>query len=153
MKTIIISIMVCVFIVASGFQAFGEEWTAEQKEVWKAVETDGELFKKGDVEGIMSLRHNDVLIWWSGKKVPYDKELLRNGYQSFIDFDKPQKWEINPLAIKIIGNMAIVFYSYKYSGNILAEHSRTMETWIKQDNKWLKLGGMDASCKELPPCQ
>ncbi len=153
MRTIIISTFVFFFIVASGFQAFGEEWTAEQKEVWKAVETDGELFKKGDLEGLLSLRHDDVLIWWSDKKIPLDKESIRIGYQSFINYDKPVNWEINPLAIKIIDNTAIVFYSYKYSGNILSGSSRAMETWIKQDNKWLKLGGLDASCGTLPPCQ
>ena len=38
MKLTMISIFVCVFIVASGFQAIGEEWTAEQKEVWSVVE-------------------------------------------------------------------------------------------------------------------
>jgi len=26
-----------------------------------------------------------------------------------------------------------------------------METWIKSDNKWLKLGGLNASCDKLPP--
>jgi hypothetical protein len=38
MKYIIISMLVCIFIVASGFQAFGEDWTSEQKEVWSVVE-------------------------------------------------------------------------------------------------------------------
>ena len=60
MKSIIISIVVCVFIVASGFQALGADWTSEQKSVWKAVETDGELFKKGDVKGTIQLRWGEA---------------------------------------------------------------------------------------------
>ena len=50
MKSIIIFITVCVFVVASGLHAFGEEWTAEKKEVIETVRAIWEAFKDGDVE-------------------------------------------------------------------------------------------------------
>ena len=148
----VVSIVICGMFLLLSAQAFGQEWTAEQKEVWKAVETDIELFKKGDLEGILALRHDDVVIWWSNKPIPYDKELLEINYRSWFNYDKPVNWELNPLAIKVIGNVACVFYSYKFGGKIISGSSLTMETWIKQDNKWKKFGSLDASCDELPPC-
>ena len=54
MRTTIISTLVCLFIVASGFQAFGEELTAfgkeltaEQNEVWGSIKRGWEDIKKG----------------------------------------------------------------------------------------------------------
>jgi len=46
-KSIIISTLVVFIIVASSFQSFGQEWSAEQKEVWNVVIADIENFKKG----------------------------------------------------------------------------------------------------------
>ena len=53
-ELIYLSVMVCVFIVASSFQALGEEWTAEQKEAIETVRAIWEAFKDGDVEAIMA---------------------------------------------------------------------------------------------------
>ena len=92
-------------------------------------------------------------LWWGNKLIPFDKELLRFNYQGWFDYDKPVNWELEPLAIRVIGNVAIVFSTFKYSGNILSSRGRGMETWIKQDNKWLKIGNFDASCAKLLPCK
>ena len=45
-----IFLLLCIVIVFWGFQAIGEEWTAEQKEVWTSVQANWETIKKGDVE-------------------------------------------------------------------------------------------------------
>ena len=147
-----VSLLICGLIVFWGFQAIGEEWTAEQKEVWEVVVADYELFKKGDVDGILASRHDDVVIWWGSKRIPYDKELVRFNYKNWFDYDKPVNWELEPLAIQIIGNVATVCYTYKFGGKILSGSGRDMETWIKQDNKWLMINSFGASCDELPPC-
>jgi len=94
-----------------------------------------------------------VLIWWGSKPIPFDKELLRFNLKGWFNYDKPVNWELEPRAIKVIGNVAIVFYTYKFSGQIVSRSSRTMETWIKQDNNWIKFGSLDASCDKLPPCK
>jgi hypothetical protein len=73
-------------------------------------------------------------------------------YKDWFDNDKPVNFESEPLAIKIIGNVAIVFYTSKFSGKIFSGRTRTMDTWIKQNNKWQKIGSFDASCDKLPPC-
>ena len=148
-----VSLLICGLIVFWGFQAIGEQWTAEQKEIWEVVVADYELFKKGDVDGILASRHDDVVIWWGNKPIPYDKELLRSNYKGWFDYDIPVNYELEPLAIQIIGNVASVFCTYKFSGKILSGSGRDMETWIKQDNKWLMINSFGASCDKLPPCK
>ena len=34
--------------------------------------------------------------------------------------------------------------------NILSDKGRSLETWLKQDNKWLAIGGLTSSCDTLP---
>ena len=126
-----VSIILCGLIIFCGLQAFGQDWTAEQKEVWDVVKADREKFKQGDLEGVLASRHDDVVIWWGQKPIPYDKELLEFNYKAWFDYDKPVKWELEPLTIKIVGKVASVFYTYKYSGKILS----------------------GSSCNKLPPCK
>ena len=74
-------------------------------------------------------------------------------YNRWIKYDKPDMWEVEPLAIKIVGKVASVFFTYKFSGNITSDSGKELETWIKQDNKWILINSLGASCDKLPPCK
>ena len=148
-----ISILLCGILVFWCFHATGAEWTDEQKEVWQAVEADTELFKKGDVEAIMADRHVDAIIWWGNKGLPFDWKLAKLNYKGWFKYDIPANWELEPLAIKVLGNVAIVAYKYKFSGGKSSGTGRLMMTFIKQNNKWLLMSSFGASCDELPPCE
>ena len=152
-KWILVSIISFGIIFLLNFQVFGQDWTAEQKEVWDVVVADYEKFKKGDVEGLLASRHDDVGIWWHNKPTPFDKGWAGSNYKGWFAYDIPTKWELEPLEIKIIGNVASVFFTYKFSGNVLSGNSRSLETWIKQDGKWLMINAFGASCDALPPCK
>ena len=89
---------------------------------------------------------------YANKTVPLDKELLKLNYKGWFDYDKPTSFKLEPLAIRIIGNVASVFYTYKFSGKILSGSGRTMKTWIKQDNRWILINSHSSSCDKLPPC-
>ena len=150
---ITIASLLFVILVSWDFQAIGEEWTAEQEEVWKAIEADTELFKKGDLERIMGSRVDDAIIWWSDRPIPFDKELVLFNYRWWFNYDLPVNWELKPLAVKVYGDLAIVAYRYKFSGKILSGSGRIMENWIKQDNKWLLMSSFEVSCNKLPHCE
>jgi len=151
----LVYLLFCGLILFWSFQVFGEEWTKEQKEIWKVVVADYELFKQGDLEGLKAVRHDDVVICWGNKAAPFDKELALSNYEGWFNWDKPINWELKPLAIKVVGNIAVVFYAFKYSGGLASDVGlgRATETWIKQDNKWQLIGGFAASCDQLPPCR
>lgn len=153
MKSIIISIFVCFLIVASGLSAFGQEWTAEQKEVWNVVVADIENFKTGDVDKIMEKRHDDLIIWWSNRTLAFGKKLATYQYKGWFDFEIPKNWELNPVTIKISGNIAIVAYTYKISGEKISDSGKNFDVWVKQNNQWLLLGTTGASCEKPAKCQ
>ena len=45
-------------------KAFGQEWTAEQKEIWESVQNRWEALKEGDVEAAMKImyHHSTVIV-------------------------------------------------------------------------------------------
>ena len=148
-----IYILFCGLIVFGSFQVFGGEWTAEQKEVWKAEETDAELKVKGDVKGMSALRHDYAVGWWYNRAVPFDDKNLMVRHKFWFAEDTPTRYNVEPLSIQTFGNVAVVYYMFNYRGKLYSGEGRTMETWIKQDNMWLNIGHFSASCDELPPCK
>jgi ketosteroid isomerase-like protein len=153
MKTIIITIFVCAFIVASSFKAIGEEWTPEQKEVIETVKAIWEASKNGDVEAIMAMKHDDVVEWWSDHSFPIKKEDSRFNYKGWIQYEKPKSYNLEFYQINIFNNVANVFFSYKYEGKGGTPFKgRSIITLIKKDNKWLDIGGLSSSCDYRPPC-
>ena len=82
---VLVSVILFGILLLWNSKAIGEEWTAEQKEVWEIVEADFEKFKKSDLEGLLASKHDDVRIWWGIKPIPFDKELLVINYRDWLN--------------------------------------------------------------------
>jgi len=153
MKSIIISIVVCFFIVASGFQAFGKDWTSEQKEVWSVVEQYYSNIVNGDVASTMALIHDKSLELFSDKSIPLNKDLLRNEYDVFASMQPT--FEVKPISIAVIDHrVANAFYYFKWEskdGNWSGK-GRSMQTFIKQGDKWISIAIISSKCSNPPPC-
>ncbi len=146
-----VSLLICGIVVLWGFQVSGEEWTEAQKELWKSVETRWEDSIQGNVEAIMDGFHDNAVSWRLRYHIDYDapitlgKDLITAIYESWLSSQfKPISYELEPLAIDIFGDMANVFYRYKYEkGGILKTYpGKAMLSYIKQHNKWLIIGQM-----------
>ena len=146
-------LFICGLIVFWGFQVSGEEWTAEQKEIWKTLESSWETFKLGDVEALMAFYHEGNLEWWSSRTHPYGTDELKLRYKDWFDYDKPVSIELKPIHIRIFGDFAIVFYQVKWKGKVYSDNSRRLCAYIKENNKWKKIGSMSCSCEEPSKCQ
>jgi len=151
-KKFFISLFLCGVIVFWGFQSMGEEWTAEQKEVWTSIQTNWETIKKGDVEAALALKHDDMVAWDGSNPEPLRKELMMQSYINRFNYDRLVSYKLRPLTIHIFNNVANVFYLYKYEGEKFSNRGRVLETWVKQDDKWLAIGSLDSSCDYLPRC-
>ena len=154
MKSIIISIVICVFIVVSGFQAFGEEWTAEQKEVWKAVENNWESFKKGDLKAFINNYHEKSIVLYGDNPSITNKSQMESENKWTIDKYVPTYIKLKPIAINMVNNVANVFYVYKWESKnkTYSQSGRRMTTMVKENNKWLTIGSLAASCDQKSPC-
>ena len=153
MKSIIISIVVCIFIVASGFQAFGEDWTSEQKEVWSVVEQYYSNLDNGDVTSTMALIHDNSLDLFSDKSIPLNKDLIQYSYNEWVSIKPSIK--VKPISIAVIDHrVANAFYYFKWEskGGSYSAKGRSMHTFIKQGDKWMSIGSISSKCSKPPPC-
>jgi len=154
MKSIIISTLVCFFIVASGFQSFGEEWTAEQKEVWASVEQNWESFKNGDLKAFINGYHEKSIVLYGDNPSTLNKSQIESENNWTIDNYVPTYIKLKPIAVNIVNNIANVFYVFKWESKN-KEYSisgRRMATMIKENNKWITIGSFSSSCNKPSPC-
>lgn len=130
------------FLFFGGVQAFGQEWSAEQKEVWKMEITYWDFFKEGDIKGYMELWHKDVIAWPHWAQKPVGKEALEKA-TAVAPWFKLLSYDLKPLAINIVGNFAFIYY--RFNNNVRADNQissgRIGHIWMKQDGKWQIIGG------------
>jgi len=150
-----IPLLLCVVILFSGFQVSGDELTDTQKELWKIIESWWEYFKQGDLEGLSAYYDFEGSLEWSpSNPIPLaGKKAIMLSHEEWINYDKLISYELEPINIYIVGDVANVYYLWKFKGNILSGNGRQMDTYVKKNNKWNFIGGMGCSCKELPNCK
>ena len=135
-------------------QAFGEEWTAAQKEVWNVIEERWIGLKEGDLKALEAGIHNEALSWRFTKEAPLKKNLTMLGYERWVSYARPATYEIKPYAVQIFGDdIANVFYSYKWEAkNEYSGHTRVLMTLKKENGKWLIISALSSSCEKLTNC-
>lgn len=141
----LVFVAVIAFTMVASTVLFAQQWSDAQKEVWKNVETYWDLAAKGDTEGFLTYFHSDFSGWVNTAHLPHDRATR----EKFIRFYNPKTktllYDINPLAIKIHGNIAIVHYSYtdvsRYGEEKeKVEQGRWTDILIKQGDKWVMIG-------------
>jgi len=155
MKRVLVSLLLCGIMVFWGFQVSAEEWTDAQMELWKKTETFWKNMILGDADALAlaALGTKGNLEWWPNKKKPSDANAIKEEYKRWFDYDKPVTYELEPLNIHIVNNIANLFYLYQWEGNVLSDSGRIMETWIKQDNNWKFMGAMGCSFEKSLTCK
>jgi len=152
MATMFISLFFCGIIVFWGSQAIGQEWTAEQKEVWGKVQARWEAIKSGDVEAALALLHDDFTIWLENYTLTSDKKYIKRDWDKWVSYSKPKTYGLKPIDIQIINNVANVFYAFKHKGEVRGGEGKNLESFIKQDNKWLQISSYGCMCDKPPTC-
>lgn len=108
-----------------------------------------ELWKKREKEAFKATWHKDGIYWWSLGTIP----LGRDRYINLLFNSKIKSFELKPMDIKISGNVAIIMYYWNVTYATDKVYSgRDTAFYMKQDEKWYFMGGMAASCTNLPRC-
>ena len=64
-----------------------------------------------------------------------------------------KSYKIEPMGIRIFGNVAIVMYVINITSNLDEKwYRRVTSIYMKQDGKWLALGKMIGSCQSPSQC-
>jgi len=123
-----------------GVQAFGQEWSAEQKEAWQMEIKYWDLLKAADLKGYMELWHKDFIGWphWAPK--PAGKNGIEKGTLPWYQYVK--SYELKPEAINLFDKFAMIYYRFSWPApdgrNITG---RIGHLWIRQDGKWQIIAG------------
>ncbi len=146
----IIFIVLIAVLLSTQSTLFAQEWSEEQKEVWKNVETYWDLFAKKDLEGSMSYFHDDFIGWSNRKALPNNKASRQKSLSHSFETTTVLIQELQPVAIKIHGNVAMVHYYYSelskdVEGKENNESGRWTDILLKQGDKWVLIGDSGGS--------
>ena len=145
-KKVMVALLGISILFFGGVQAFGQEWSAEQKEVLKMEITYWDYFKEGDIQRYMTLWHKDVIAWPSWSPKPVGKEALEKGTAGKPWF-KLSSYDLKPLAINIFDNFAIIYSRVnQVRGENQVSSARIGHFYMKQDGKWQIIGGLLQDC-------
>jgi len=141
-KGVLIVLLINIFITV---QLFGQEWSKEQKEVWKNVEIYWDFSAKGDVEGYLSYFHDDYSGWSNSDALPDDKTSLRKYLSHLFRTRKVLVQVLKPVRINIHDDVAIVQYYYSriftnVEGKEKNQSGRWTDILMKQGDKWVLIG-------------
>ena len=135
---------ICLTLILSTVLS-AQQWSEEQKEVWKTVETYSELASKSDVEGFISYFDDSYSGWNYMLDTPHDKGLVKKVIDYWFPNSKSIYSTLTPAKIWVNGDFAFVHYFYTdYSENNEGkkewEKGRWTDILMKKDGKWVLVG-------------
>jgi len=124
---------------------FAQQWSAEQLEVWKTVESYWSLLEKNDADGFLSNFDESYLGWNYSSDFPGDYTKLNKINRYYFNIINTLLITISPAKIWIEGDFAFVHYYYTLitkdlENNVTQESGRWTDILMKKGNKWLVIG-------------
>jgi hypothetical protein len=148
-------LLLFLFIGFATTNAFTQEWTKAQKEVWQVVEDSWMKFKTGDVEGSTAYLHEKYQGWSKNSPLPIMKDGVKKWLSEYKNRMQIEYYELNPARIVVIENAAVVDYTFYYE--LIYTHGdkkeqqewygKNAEFYVKEGGKWLLLGDLTITDK------
>ena len=148
MKFVLAVLTIMAFTFTSTSHA--QEWTGDQKEVWKVVEDGWTAWQQGDLESAKTGLHEKFNGWNSKYPLPVGKAKILKYYAMMKESMDLQHYDIEPARIIVTDNAAVVFYYFEFYaiytiGEKKIEENvkgKNAEFYVKEKGKWLLLGDM-----------
>jgi ketosteroid isomerase-like protein len=124
------------------------QWSRDEESVWGLEQAYWRYCKGMDLDKYLTLWHASVVGWPSTYSAPAGKNHISDWLTDRAKNDLTMKsYDLEPLAIKVTDNVAVVHYRVKYSwvnkeGKETPVRSRITHTWIKSPDGWQIIGGM-----------
>src|SRR5213076_887947 len=134
---------------------FAADLAKDQAEIWNLEKAYWEYGKTKDLEKDRALWHDAFVGWPFVSSAPVRKDHITDWITNNTSKGvKLQSYSIEPLAIHVIGDIAITHYRIKAhwtnseGAEVRTDVLRIMHTWIRTPGAWQILGGMSAPVNE-----
>src|SRR5881409_4484162 len=135
--------------------AFGQNSTANEKQIWNLEKAYWEYVKANDLEKYRALWHEDFLGWPLVSSAPVRKDHITDWITANTSKGvRLQSYSIEQLAIHVTGDVAINHYRIRANwannegAEVRTDVLRITHTWIRAHDTWQILGGMSAPVNE-----
>jgi ketosteroid isomerase-like protein len=133
--------LVTALLMALPGAATAGDWSAEQKEVWEAIETCNSHFVEKNLEAAMDCIHDDFRGWLYNEPVPRGKASFETVGTYMLKTRDTVASELRPIDIMVLGDFAVVHYffvevSKDQDGKESYQQGRWTDVLIKEDGKW-----------------
>jgi ketosteroid isomerase-like protein len=140
-KVTLVSILF--FFVALNLSA--QQWTDEQKEVWKGVEIYNAVISSENPADILNYFDDSFYGWSYDSETPHTKADVQKSIKYWITKGKVVTYTITPARIWVNGNFAYVHYYYSQvsegkDGKPIVEKGRYTDILMKKEGKWVMVG-------------
>ena len=132
------------FLFITNF-ATAQQWTDEQKDVWKGVETYNAVGMSDNPKDFLNYFDDSYNGWEYESGAPYTKADVKKSLNYWTTKGKTMFYTITPAKVWVNGNFAYVHYYYSRviegaDGKPMPESGRWTDILMKKDNKWLMVG-------------
>ncbi len=141
MNRCVVVVCVAVLTVLAAPCSAGD-WSADQKEVWSAVEGYWADYAAGDVDGFLATMHDDYSGWSNDQPLPSGKKTA----EKWMKFAMPNRemliYEITPTAIVVGDGFAVAHYYFEVvyknaAGEMKDSSGRWTDVLVQQDGEWM----------------
>ena len=143
--------VVFAFVLMVPFAAQGQEWTAEQQEVWA---WEVACWESADLESNMACFHEDFVGWGVESTSPTTRAERRTIFAQEFETNERVSNDLKPLAIKINGNTAVLVYlaTFVRRNNETGEETTSVEQWtdvaVKEGGQWFWIADHGTTVEE-----
>ncbi len=132
------------FLLISTF-ASAQQWSTEQLDVWKGVQTYWDAGMLSDPSSMLSYFDDSYLGWSYNNEAPSTKNDATKSLNYWFKKGKEQYHTITPAKIWVNGNFAYVHYYYiqvreRADETPVTERGRWTDILMKKDGKWMLVG-------------
>lgn len=134
-----------VFFLLSFNSSFAQQWTAEQQDLWKGVQTYWEAGMADDPSAMLSYWDDSYYGWSYESGAPGTKADVTKSMNYWYSKGKLQYYTITPARIWVNGNFGYAHYYYVMvtegnNGTPMTERGRWTDILMKKDGKWVLVG-------------
>lgn len=125
--------------------SFAQEWSAEQMDVWKGVQSYWDAGSTADAAALLAYWDDSYYGWSYDNEAPGTKADASKSFNYWLKKGKEQYHILTPARIWVSGDFAYVHYYYlqvteSADGKSNTEKGRWTDILMKKKGKWMLVG-------------